>query len=679
MAEQYQFDDVSGETISWPSGLSYPELAQNFDIQSLAVSIGAEMPSIEIHSLTLPVVQLVGPTASLWVGTSYDGTVEATVNITATNAANGNHLHWEEKTVEVSRASSAVVDVVLPYSFLPDILIRIEWRASWDVGGASHSVYYTDQIITSDEPLALDPQGRIIIIDNLDDHNSTISTDWGSLAPEYNDSVLTSSDGKFRFLVLNFTIHHSPLELSLEAVPYVDDIDVDSLPGMKMAGDMVLAGASLAKTPAAGTVTKLGVLENLGVVSAGIDVSYVTLRGLNCELRGESCPKDDWEALDMFITFALGAAVLTGTVLMLSTSPAWASAGTAILTAATVASLAYNTGKLVASMVQEAMEGDAGETEQGYRTIGQRSLFMQPDPSQDQMYTGLCDVIGTCSNEDAELIVDDFSAELMEKFPDQNLSDLEVVGFDSAPLSNYMDGQPEGTLHFIEVKNKVTNERTIRPIMINFSSDMLLVYHGEMPQSSQQNYELRYDSINNRVTMGNPPFDSGSGNMILMGENTGGGDLDLHAYVGDAHIGLDRDTGQMENQVIGAWCTGDVDTSRWLEMIWLPEQVTDCRMVVDAEEAKDSVEDYFAQVKVIREDMVVASVSSNESIQEGTMDEFRVNISESAGQVEIDTDLGAQDKEGLDPIIILLVVVAAVVILALVMMLLFMRRRAKRF
>jgi hypothetical protein len=672
--DTYSLDDPTGESLSWPSELANSALLPNFNIEQLEVIIGEgvpTVPTVSIISTSSPLVPVVGPVVKAEISNTFDETLDITVNATVTQVSTGNWLHWEDVGITLSSGQSQEVSVEIPYSFLEGVPIQVIWTAEYDVSAVTYFATYTDYVITTFNQ-TVDSQGYFMIIDNEDDYNSTLAIDWENIAPEFQDSVVTSTDGKVHMMIVNFSAHHSPLGIDLSSAPIVGGIDSESLMNLKGTADTIIGVA------AAAAKYDSPMMDKLGVVSAGLDLSYVTYRAINCQISGDSCPKDDWEAFDMFVTWTLSAAIVGGTaVALLATSPAWVSGGLAVAAAATTASLAYGSAKLLIPLVKQAIEAEAdGEfiPEEGVTYIStQRSVFMQTDTTDYQMSTGFCEVVGSCSGNSSEAFVDDLSAKLTEKYPDQNLEDWNVTGVSTAPLSNYIDGGPEGTLHFIELQNKETNETTIEPIFIENDGNLQIVYHGEQPEPVF-NYEFNFNPMNNKGTIGTPDWVYNSGSQITMGEpgGTTNGDLDLHVYVDEMHIGRNYETGEIENQVPGAWYSGDSDTALFAEMIILPADIEDYRIEVDARDAEHSEETYELDVIVLEDGRIVAELFDASTIHQGDSQEYDVQITEDNGEINI---VAITTGGGGDDLVIWIGLIVAVAALAIIVVFVMLRRK----
>lgn len=668
--DTYLFEDSAAESLTWPAGLTHSELLPNFDIQSLQAIIGGEGPSepqVRIVSTTSPLVSTDGPVVTVELTNEFNEPLQIDVNTTVTYLTSGQWLWWEDNQIEISPQGTEEVNVVIPYSIYGGTPLKIEWTATFERSQIEYYVTFTDCVMTAMNTVINDSEGYFIIIDNADDYNSTLDIDWENINPQYQDSVVTSSDGKIHLMMLNFSTHHSPLDISLSSVPVVGDIDADSLMGLKGTADTVVGVAQKAghiKSP---------FLDKLGVISAGLDFSYTTLRSLDCILTSDNCPEDDWEAFDMFITWTLSAAILGGTaVALLATSPGWAPAGLAVATAASTVSVAYGTAKLLAPLVKEAMEAqaDGGYVPEDVSYIStHRSIFMEPDPTDEQMSTGFCDVVAGCTSDTVDYWGSDIALDLIEKYPDQDLDEWNYTGVKTAPLMDYADGEMEGTLLFFELTNEETGDTTISPFIIETEGSMEMVYHGEMPEPTFQ-YQFNYDINTHQGTLGTPSYVYGQGTQIRIDEPSGNGDLDLHVYVDDLHIGVNYDTGEVENQVPGAWYCGDVDTSIWTEMIVLPEDIDDYRVVINAADAEQSLEDYQFNVLVLDDGLIMAELDEEEQIAQGEMKEFTIHESMQDGEFQIDVAEGG----GVGSMIVLMVVI---VLAVLIVGILLLRRRRK--
>ncbi|NYT12087.1 MAG: hypothetical protein GKC03_05975 [Methanomassiliicoccales archaeon] len=673
----YSLDDPSGESLSWPSELANSALLPNFNIERLEVIIGEGVPTIptvNIVSTTAPLVYVVGPVVTAEVTNTFEESMDITVNATVYQVSTGTRLHWEDVDITLSSGQSQEVSVEIPMSFMEGVPIQVIWTARYIVSAIPYFATYTDYVITTLDQTVDDSEGYFMIIDNEDDYNSTLAIDWENIAPEFQDSVVSSTDGKVHMMIVNFSAHHSPLGVDLSSAPVVGGIDSESLMNLKGTADTIVGVAAKAAK------YESPMMDKLGVVSAGLDLSYVTYRAINCQISGDSCPKDDWEAFDMFVTWTLSAAIVGGTaVALLATSPGWVTGGLAVAAAASAASLAYGSAKLIIPLVKQAIEAEAdGEftPEEGVTYIStQRSVFMEQDPTDYQMSTGFCEVVGSCSNGTADAWIDDFSAELTEKYPDQDLEDWNVTGVNTAPLMNYVDGEPQGTLHFVELQNKETNETTIEPIFIENEGSLQIVYHGEQ-QEPVLNYEFNYNAMTYSGTMGTPDYVYNSGSQITVEEpgGTTNGDLDLHVYVDDMHIGRNYDTGEIENQVPGAWYSGDLDTAHFTEMVILPANIEDYRIEVDARDAEHATEIYTVDVIVLEDGHIVAELVEEDQIQQGDSKGYDIHIAEDNGEIHIETSTAGDGGDDIWIWIGLIVVVAALAVIVVFVML-----RRKRY
>ena len=662
--DSYEFLDVAGETLTWPSSLSNSEKLPNFNIEKLEVTIGAcetcgdEDGSITLVSISSPKVAETGPIVSAKLSSTINTTTDVTVDIKVTYMNTGNLLHnsadyGDSPAVSLDKGEEEIIDYELPYSIYAGTPLEVNWSASYVVGGITKTKYYTDYIITSQNISVDDSTGYFYIIDNDNDYNSTLNFDFDNVLPEYQDSIFSSDDGKVKMMKIDYTIHHSPLDISLSSVPVVGDIDTsklmdlktysDTLYGFATAADAVEWTMGLSKWKGTG-------IDPISVLSAGVDVAYVTNKALNCWASGEDCPEDDWEAFDMLVTWGLGAAVVTGAAIVLfATSPAWVTAGTTLAVTAGTVSLGYNVAKILGPKIIEALEaevtGGTGEVTD-YSTVKQtQSIFIQPSQTEYQMSTGYCNVIGTCNAENSTALTDDVLIELNEKYGDYDAENINVTGWSSAPLSDYVSGEAEGNLIFFEITNEETGEESIHPTFIEKDDGLYIVPYGDFDTSSNLNYEFIFDAQNDQGTAGNPPFNYNSNNQINLFEGgTNSGDLDLHVYADGKHIGVNSETGLMENEIEGAWYSGDADTAKWMEMIILPLSIKNYEVVVDAKDAKYSKEEYTISSSIIKNNIIEDEKTGQEEITKGENKSYDVKVVEENGEISLDTDIGGEEK-----------------------------------
>jgi len=665
----YSLEDAAIESLTWPSELSNSELGPNFNIQSLQVIVGGEAPvdqEITMVSTNPPLVPVSGPDVSVEVTNGFDESKDVNVNATVTQLSTGDWLHWEDVDISLTSGGSQEVTFDIPYSFLDNVPIKVDWTATYEMGMTTQFTTYTDYVITTVDTTVNDSQGYFVIIDNEDDYNSSLGIDWDHLNPEFQDSVVTSTDGKVHMVIVNYSAHHSPLDVDFSSMPVVGNVNASSLMGLKGTADTVVGVAQKA-----GKIES-PMLNKLGVISAGVDLSYITIQSLDCILTEDNCPEDDWEAFDMFVTWTLSAAIVGGTALALTaTSPAWAPT---LVAAATTASVAYGTGKLLAPLVKHALEAEANGSyipEDVTYVSTHRSVFMETDPTDYQMSTGFCNVVASCDSDTVEGFGHELSADLMENYPDQDLEDWNVTGVNTAPLMNFIDGDPEGTLHFFELENEETGDTTISPFIIE-DQGMNIVYHGEQPEPTFQ-YEVNIDPNTYQGTYGTPDYAYQQGSQIELNEPNGQGDLDLHVYVGEQHIGMNYETGEVENQVPGAWYSGDTDTTSFSEMVVLPEDVDDYRIAVNAEGAEHPQEDYQVRVVMLDDQHVMAEMVDERQIGQGELKEYTIH--ESTEGEEFDIDATVPGDDGSDDLGLWIGMIVGVAVIALLVGIVVLRRK----
>lgn len=662
--DSYEFLDVSGETLTWPSSLSNSEKLPNFNIEKLEATIGAcetcddEDGTISLVSISSPLVPETGPIVSAKLSSTINTTTDITVDIKVTYMNTDNLLHnsadyGDSPVVSLDKGEEEIIDYELPYSIYAGTPLEVNWSASYNIGSTTNTKYYTDYVITSYDQSVNDSTGYFYIIDNENDYNSTLNFDFDNVLPEYQDSIFSSGDGKVKMMKIEYTTHHSPLDISLSSVPIVGDIDTsefmdlktysDTLYGFATASDAVEWTMGLSKWKGTG-------IDPISVLSAGVDVAYVTGRALNCWASGEDCPEDDWEAFDMLVTWGLGAAVVAGAAIVLfATSPAWVTAGTTLAVTAGTVSLGYNVAKILGPKIIEALEaevtGGTGEVTD-YSTVKQtQSVFIQPTPTQEHMSTGYCKVIGTCNSENSTAVVDDIFIELNEKYGDYDADKMNVTGWSSAPLSNFIDGEAEGNLIFYEIENEETGEETIHPTFIE-NVKLNIVPYGDFDKPSNLNFEFNFDPSKDQGTAGTPDHAYNNFNQITLSEgSTNSGDLDLHVYADGKHIGINPDTGNMENEIEGAWYSGDADTAKWMEMIILPPSIKNYEVVVDAKDAKHSKEEYTITSSITKNNIIEDEKTGKEEITKGENKSYDVKVVEENGEISLDTEIGDEDKK----------------------------------
>jgi hypothetical protein len=111
-------------------------------------------------------------------------------------------------------------------------------------------------------------------------------------------------------------------------------------------------------------------------------------------------------------------------------------------------------------------------------------------------------------------------------------------------------------------------------------------------------------------------------------------DLDLHVYNGKGdHVGVDYNTNEVEIAIPGAMYSGDVSIG--MEWIYLPPDVGECYVVIDARDAHDPIEDYQLTIFTITPEGVPIQITQDATIAAGTTDTWDPEIDPDTGELEL--------------------------------------------
>jgi hypothetical protein len=125
-----------------------------------------------------------------------------------------------------------------------------------------------------------------------------------------------------------------------------------------------------------------------------------------------------------------------------------------------------------------------------------------------------------------------------------------------------------------------------------------------------------------------------SGTLIHLREV--GNRLYLHVYDHqNRHVGLNRDTEQIENEIPGAEY---FDNNEKTTYIALPSEIFEFRIVIDSQNAEESVETYNLSISKIKELEVIQQENITSTIKKGVNQEYNTEAQTLSIQYLIDTD-----------------------------------------
>jgi len=596
------------------------------------------IPEISIVATNYPIINVCGGIVSVEVTSNSAIEVDVSANFwkDITNVFDYN----DETTISFTAAETKTDSFELPFCESEGTVYRVEWFAAYLVGDVEYSISYTDYVITMVNAFDNDTEGYFLIYDSLNDTSSNF--DWDNLDQEYKDNAFISEDGELRILMVNYSIHHSPLNVDIEPGKKLSDIDGSKVMDAKDYADTFISVADEADL--IGTTAESAAKVNaLGVVSSGVDFSYITYRAIQCRETGEECPQSDWERFDMLTTYAIASATLVGAgivaVGIVVSTPALVTAGGTIIGVAGTVGLAYSATKLVGGLVMDVLENvDLSTEDEPTRVIHTQNAFMQTRPDEYDFSTGFCDVAGSCSGPSVEIFYNEFHEELKDTYDGEYTGGGNCSGVYTIPLTDKNSGEHKGNLMLVDV----TGEKGTIPLLVDQGEGFEIIFSGEIPMENQDaSYDVSFNpSGQGTMTTTNYGYTGDFTTTTI--SQAGDSDLDLHIYSDGKHVGMNYETGEVENEIPNAWYSGDTDTGRWVEMVLLPDTVDFYRIVVDGRGAHLSTEDYTVSTKVVKEGVVKDKATGSETINQGSQKSFDVNVVETAGGVNLDTDIGGE-------------------------------------
>jgi len=312
----------------------------------------------------------------------------------------------------------------------------------------------------------------------------------------------------------------------------------------------------------------------------------------------------------------------------------------AVVAVAGTGALLYGSAKLIHAGVHWALDDCQPGEACNYYIQGQKSTMSYPEGDQmvnrnveldvilQQSYlSGLITYLKQSDNEKIEKLY-----QIPVKMEDQTNAGIFI-----ALVKNTQTGEEVWRAVLIEQPQTLIDPSKIIPPTVQAEPFQQKDYYVSVEvQPSLADARGQYTMTKNTL------FNSNDNTSISIEEMypSQGGDLDLHIYAGEGHLGMNYETGELENTIPGAWYTGDVDTSIWKEMIVLPANITDYRVVVDAEGAKHKEEQYVIEVKATRDSYINDRRADNVRIKRGKKHEFYVKVADIDGETRLETDVG---------------------------------------
>jgi len=406
-----------------------------------------------------------------------------------------------------------------------------------------------------------------------------------------------------------------------------------SIDKLKDAGDFVTGFGEVL-----GLTKDVGWAEAWGVLSPLYDITVPTVKAGTCWLFGQFCPKDEKEKWGLVGQAAKGVYNLA----------VWGATAAGYTLVAPIAFLVELNLQIIA-WIPDMMEAPEDEDEVDTWEVYRNSEYIKSSSVDSRQFQAM--------QHDTTLFASGNTSNRLYGLVPEGAS---VDGGYGIPISNDTES---GTMLLIPVKDETTGEVTMRAVYTQYDQDLGSSAPSFPGQWTVTYADLKYAQNDATFRLSKSDLVSSDTTDIAIRETgTNGGDLDLHVYAGDRHIGMNYETGQIENQVPGAWYSGDGDTSSATEMILLPADVKEYRIVVDARGAAHAEEQYEILTTVVRGDSMEARAVGEAEIGQGDSHDYHVSIVEDGGEISLDTDIGEGQGGGSSAWIVILVIVVLAVL-----------------